>query len=510
MACLAIAGTAQAQQVVLESPDKAIRVQGQLLSHSDISYVVQTAIGVMEVQKASVGCTGDGCPQATVDGADLVVRGSDTIGEELLPLLVEGYANSMEAGVRDRSEVGEDTSRLKIHEEFGAGETMMSVDVQAAGSSTGFRSLLAGEADIAMSSRPARADELRAAREAGLGNLTDLDQEYIIAVDSILTIVSPDNPVNELSVGQMADIFSGRVSNWSEIGGPNLPVTVFTRPEASGTRGVFATQILSPANAQMSADAVVVGSNAEMADRVTETAGGIGYVGFASVRGAKPVDLIASCGIRMPATEFSAKTEEYPLERRLRLYVDNRPGSEHRRNLLNFAISTEAEGLVRKAGFIDLGVVRNPDPLQAERLIDAATEANDPFALSALRDMLVDLNGASRLSTTFRFASGSAALDNKAVRDLGRMIAFLGREENAGSEVLVVGFTDADGAFSANDALSEARAAVVLQALLDHPDAGKLANVRLRSTGYGELSPVGCNTDFLGKKRNRRVEVWIR
>ncbi len=510
VALLCLCTTAHAGQVHLESPDGSIAFDGELEGFDGNFYFLRTSIGELRIDKATVSCEGADCPQIERPRADLVVRGSDTVGDELMPLLIEGYANRYGAAVTDRQSVEADTISLIVNEDEGTGDEMLVAEVQAAGSSTGFRALIDGNANIAMSSRPARSKEVRAILDQGRGNILDLSQEYIIAVDSILTIISPANPVDELTMEQVAGLFSGRITNWTEVGGPNMPVTVYTRPETSGTRGVFATQVLKPNNAEMFSGAEVVSSNREMSDRVTSDAGGIGYVGFASQREAKSVDLVASCGIRMAANAFSAKTEEYPLERRLRLFVDKSDLDAHTRGLLDFAISEDAEGLVRKAGFIDLGVTVSEESLNAERLLDVAKQSQDPYALVLLCNMLIDLDGANRLSTTFRFASGSAALDNKSVRDLGRMVHFLGRPENRGKEVIIVGFTDSDGAFSANVALAEGRAAVVREALLNHPDAGELAGLRIRSTGYGELSPVGCNEDFLGRKRNRRVEIWIR
>ncbi|MEM7616210.1 MAG: OmpA family protein, partial [Pseudomonadota bacterium] len=77
-------------------------------------------------------------------------------------------------------------------------------------------------------------------------------------------------------------------------------------------------------------------------------------------------------------------------------------------------------------------------------------------------------------------------------------------------EVMFVGFTDSDGPFSANVALSVGRAETALANLLNHPEAGRLTGLRARAIGYGELSPVACNEDFKGRQRNRRVEVWVR
>lgn len=501
---------ALAEEVTVISVDGSVNVIGELVSSSTEFITIRTAIGEMRVPTDQVECTGSGCPKTEVVTADVVVRGSDTIGEELMPLLIEGYAATMQSGVAQRTPNGADTTAMSVRDDFGAGEEVLVASVQSAGSSTGFKALLEDETHVAMSSRPARRAEVVALVEQGRGNLLDLEQEYIIAVDSILTIVSPENPVEALSVDQIAGLMSGRYTNWSQVGGADVPVNVYARPETSGTRSVFEGQILSASGESLSAEATIVASNEEMSDRVTLDPGGIGYVGFAQKREAKSVDLIASCGIRMTATAFSAKTEEYPLERRLRLFTDNRDMPDHVRGLLDFAISSDADGLIQKAGFIDLGVKTAEVSLDMGQLLNSAAEANDPVALRMMRDMMRTLDGAQRLSTTFRFTPGSAELDNKAKRDLDRLIEFLQRPENAGREVMLVGYTDSDGAFSSNAELSISRANSVRLNLLNHKGPEALEGIEIATAGYGELSPVGCNDDFRGRLRNRRVEIWMR
>lgn len=502
---------ASAAEVTLQSPDGTLNLKGDLITSDGPDFTIRTAIGEISVPRTSVSCLGAGCPAEEIEIAEgIKIHGSDTVGADLMPLLVEGYANTLQGSVANRLDLGENLVWLTVNDDFGDGEALLNVEIQSGGSSTGFKDLIAGQTDIAMASRNAKGKEVREYAAVSGGDLRSLEQEYVIAVDSIMVVASPNNPVDKLSMGQLADIFSGRVNNWRDVGGLDAPITVYTRPEASGTRGVFETQVLKPSKASMSPGAMVRESNAEIADAVTEDPNAIGYVGFASVRGAKTIDLVSSCGIETPATAFTAKTEEYPLERRLRLFADGATKTDHERGLLEFAISQGADGLIRKAGFIDLGVQVDEAGLDELRLLSIAQESNDAYAMTLLRNMLLELKGASRLSTTFRFSPGSSILDNKAQRDIARLIEFLARPENAGRTAIVAGFTDADGAFGANADLSKGRAEVVMNVIRSHPDAERIADVQLTSTGYGELAPVACNDNFAGRKRNRRVEVWLR
>lgn len=503
-----LSGQVFAEEVRLFSPDGQVELFGELLETRNDIFVIKTAVGAMTVERSRVICEGNDCPAREIAEADIVARGSDTVGEELFPLLIEGFASQHRAAVSDRAEVAADTTQLVLREDRGVGEQMMIVEVEAAGSSTGFKALLEGSADIGMSSRPPKSRELRDFEAKGLGNLEDIDQEYIVAVDSILMIVSPDNPVTELSVEQASQLFSGRIRNWSELGGPDIAVNVYTRPETSGTRAVFEGAILP--NGKITNSAVVISSNAELSEMVSKDPGGIGYVGFADQRNSKPVNITLSCGIATKATPFSAKTEEYVLQRRLRLYVNNADRDARIQEFLDYAISGKADDLVQQAGFIDLGVIADKNGLDTDALLRSTLASSETISTSTMRNMIKELDGAERLSTTFRFASGSSRLDNKAQRDTDRMIQFLAQPENANKEILVVGFTDSDGAFSSNEVLSRSRAQAVVDAIRRHPSRSAISGRNLTALGFGELAPVGCNEDFQGRQRNRRVEIWLR
>lgn len=497
-----------ANEVELRSPDGAMTITGTLTGYDDAMYFLSTTVGEMRVERAKVNCIGATCPQQAAIKADLTIRGSDTIGDELMPLLLEGYAEHINATIAGRQQTGADMIALTA--KLNDGSDAMIAEVQAAGSSTGFKALINRETDIAMSSRPARAKEIKTIASQGRGNLVDLSQEYIIAVDSILTIVSPENPVNQLRMDQLTDIFAGRITNWSQVGGPNRAITVVTRPETSGTRGVFEKAILAPDGSSMSPKAVVLGSNKEITDLVAKDPGAIGYAGFAYKGDTKGLDLVSSCGIRMSASAFNAKTEEYPLQRRLRLFVDNSKPVQHAQGLLDFAISKEADTFVREAGFIDLSVDTDRDAVDAAYVRAAARQNGEPLGLDKVDSLLTTLAFAERLSTTFRFVTGSARMDNKSLRDLGRMVEFLEKPENRNREIIVAGFTDNVGGFAYNQRLSQKRSQTIADALTSEIVKRGLPKLNMRTVGFSELAPVGCNDSDQGRERNRRVELWIK
>ncbi len=103
----------------------------------------------------------------------------------------------------------------------------MYIDVAAHGSGTGMRGLASGEAQIAMSSRPIKASE--EALLADFGPMRSFDSEHVVAIDGLAVIVHPSNPLDALTVSDIARLFSGEIRNWAELGGSNRPVSLYAR-----------------------------------------------------------------------------------------------------------------------------------------------------------------------------------------------------------------------------------------------------------------------------------------
>jgi phosphate transport system substrate-binding protein len=566
------ASPALAEKVTLKSEDGYISVTGELISFENGFYTIRSNLGLIGVPASRVTCSGEACPDLTVAAAvapeaaapegvappaepsvaarandtppepapapvvgapvvtasadavpagdlpvyetydpaeiDFSIKGSDTVGDELMPLLIKGAAESLGA-VIDRKEVGE---RQSVHTALaaeGAGDPLFSVFLEDKGSSTSFKGLLDGSAEIGMSSRPVKPEEIEAFLAAGLGDPTSFEQEHAIAIDGLLIVVNPQNPVSGLSFDQVSRLLSGAIENWSELGGPDLPVTVHTRNTDSGTYATIVDTFLKPYDREMSPEANVVSGNAQLTDAVFADPGAIGYVGFAYQKDSKPVDIVADCGTAATPSSFSAKTGEYPLQRTLYLYHAEAALSPMAAALVDYATSDAATSFVEKSGFIGYNLEVQPMTRQAEILRAQIEVTTSPSELALMTDLAADMGEWDRLSSTFRFKTGSSRLENQSRRDLERLAAFI-VAEGAGREFAFVGFTDSDGPVEANRRLGLARATAMraeLQAIMA-PDV--FAGLSIEVKGYGEINPVGCNTDFAGQRLNRRVEVWMR
>ena len=129
--------------------------------------------------------------------------------------------------------------------------------------------------------------------------------------------------------------------------------------------------------------------------------------------------------------------------------------------------------------------------------------------MSLMREATAQLSNAERLSTTFRFRSGSSELDNKALQDIGRLASLIERNAAAGRRLLLIGFADSYGPFEENRRLSLVRARTVRSAI-QAVSGRDLSKDELQTLGFSEIMPVACNDTDRGRALNRRVEVWLR
>ena len=503
-----LATAAVADQVTLKSADGTVNLVGDFVEFKDDNYVIRTALGDLRISASRVRCEGAACPQLNDVTADVQIAGSDTIGLGMMPLLMSGFAATLDADAELVNTAAGQTIATLVSD-GGFGDEIGSYLVSATSDDDAFAALLGGSAKVGMSSRRITKDEARALRAEGAGNMVSPDQEHIVAIDSMVVITHPSNNVGELSVEQLRGIFSGQITNWQQVGGPNRDINVIAHDNQSSSYDFFMNYLYGEERPNFVPQGIAT-DDQTASNVVYQDRGAIGYVGFAFQRGAQPVTVVNECGIASKPDAFSAKTEEYALNRRMYLYNRADNLDEASLNFINFAISEAADGVIGKSGFIDLGILRRPQGEDDDRAISLRKEAaayDAGFEAGVVREMLDEMSDNDRLSTTFRFRTGSAKLDERGRLDLARLVDYL---ENApqGTKVTFVGFTDSVGTFEANRRLSLGRAGSVLDEV--RSVAGdRVAQIEFAAAGFGEVAPSACNETDGGKAINRRVEVWI-
>jgi phosphate binding protein len=411
----------------------------------------------------------------------LRLGGSNTIGEQLAPKLAKAFLEHQ--GASDLTIDAKDAKEHRVAVRGTLGGKPVSVEITAPGSKIAFECLATDACDVGMSSRTIRADEVE--RLKSKSDMTQPASEHILGQDGVAVIVHRANPVTTLTFADLSKIFTGAVTDWSAVGGSPGPIKVYTRDTSSGTYDVFSTLVAggAPLKPTTSFDDSEALSRAVAADP-----GAIGFIGLPYVKDAKALAVKDGDALPLYPTVFTVATEDYPLTRRLYLYTNDDPKNPLASAFVGFAQSDEGQRLVEQLGFVSLAV-RSETP---------APPAGAPERYTS------DLAGASRLSVDFRFRLGGAELDNKALRDVDRVVDFLALPQNRTRRALLVGFADNQGAESTNEALSHLRAEAVAKLLKQR---GVVPSV---TDGFGSALPVAPNSTPDGRERNRRVEVWVR
>jgi phosphate transport system substrate-binding protein len=218
----------------------------------------------------------------------------------------------------------------------------ISISVQGGGSGVGIASIIDGTADIGDASRPIKDKELAKAVSRGSD-----PKAYVVAMDGIAVVVHSSNPINALTISQIKDIYTGKISDWSELGAGSGQIVVISRDSASGTFETFNNLALKKAKTRP--DALMQASNQAVATTVARTPGAIGYVGLGYVSG----DLKAVEVNGVMPSKATVLSGEYTLARPLFMYTNGKAKGPVK-EFLDFVLSEEGQGLAEEAGYIGL------------------------------------------------------------------------------------------------------------------------------------------------------------
>jgi phosphate transport system substrate-binding protein len=247
----------------------------------------------------------------------LRIQGSNTIGAKLGPALVKGMME--EEGLRAIQQTpGDRENEVHIlgHDAQG---NQVQVELAAHGSSTGFAALKDGSAELAASSRPIKDAEFQDL--AGFGDLRSQYAEQVIAIDGLAIIQHPANPLRALTTAQLAAVFAGEVKTWEELGGQGGAIHLYARDDQSGTYDTFKELVLSRQGKSLAAGAQRFESNDKLSAAVSADPQGIGFVGLASINQARALAIADGDSQAMAPGADLIATEDYPLSRRLFLYI---------------------------------------------------------------------------------------------------------------------------------------------------------------------------------------------
>lgn len=230
----------------------------------------------------------------------------------------------------------------------------VSISVTGGGSGTGIAALLNKTVDIANASRAMSDEEKKQAQANGIQPV-----ELVIARDAIAVIVNPDNPVRQLTLQQISDIYSGKINNWSKVGGDDRPIVRLSRETNSGTHVYFLETVLrlgDKTNTTLfSTDTLLLPSSEGIISEVRQNPNAIGYDGLGYV----PSDL-KMIGIARDVSEpyvlpsiQTVNDDSYPVARDLYIYTAGQPTGAIK-DYLDWILSPEAQAIVADLGFVPI------------------------------------------------------------------------------------------------------------------------------------------------------------
>jgi phosphate transport system substrate-binding protein len=220
------------------------------------------------------------------------------------------------------------------------------VQVNGGGSGTGIAALINGTVDLAQASRAMKEDEkLQAAKSRGAAIV-----EEPVALDGLAVFVNDANPLKQLTIEQIRDIFLGKTTNWSAVGGPDATIVLYGRENSSGTYDYFREHVLEKGD--FSPRVQTLQGTAAIINAVARDRNGIGYGGIAYAKNVRPL-AIAKGGPAIAPSEKSVADGTYPLSRKLYFYY---PGNapERVKKFALWALTPEAQALVTKVGYFPL------------------------------------------------------------------------------------------------------------------------------------------------------------
>jgi phosphate transport system substrate-binding protein len=231
------------------------------------------------------------------------------------------------------------------------------ISVTGGGSGTGIAALINATVDIANASRQIKPEEIQQAKKNGVNPV-----EYVVARDAIAVIVNPENPVNQLTIQQLSDIYSGKINNWSEVGGENRVIVRLSRETNSGTHVFFLENVIrlgDPNNKTLfSTDTLLLPSSEGITAETRDNPNVIGYDGLGYVTAEVKVIAVGrgSSGSYVLPSADSVNNGKYPIARDLYMYTNGKPMGAVL-DYLNWIMTADAQAIVTQLGFVPL---KNP------------------------------------------------------------------------------------------------------------------------------------------------------
>lgn len=486
------------REVVLNSIDDETRMSGELIDVEEKHYVIRNALGEFRVTIANVECIGEACPSIEVFDPSVTIFGASPKVNLMLADLLSGYAAA--TGQKFEADAGDETTKSFRIYSNDTEELVADISLKVGNPQDAISALSDRSADILVYEQHQIDRPLEANTELG-----DLLQNAL-AFDGQVVIGHRDNRVRDLSIVEINKIWDGELSSWRSLGGGEFPISVHMVEDGADTIGW-----LTGLRASSTPGVITHSTEAEVIEAVNADPNALGVVHrtVADTAHAKMLAVRKTCGLTAEPTGFGVRTEHYPFTQPLYSYGRSSNTHPFAQSFLEWARTAEAGPNISKWGYIGAQLQRTRVQDMGVAVVHTAAVEPD-FDGAEFASMMRELRSADRLSMTFSFLSGSTVLDEESVQNAKDLAKRLRGKEFDSQEILLVGFADNTGPADRNTALSVRRADVVRAALAQEFDGTTGPQLNMIQMGFGEQMPVDCNTTDFGRANNRRVEVWAR
>jgi phosphate transport system substrate-binding protein len=527
--CSAAPQALTAQAVELRSADDFISIEGEIIGFNGTMLRVATRLGQVSVPAAEVICYGPACttlletnpfdltadqlagvvadltppaPPSIAPAAPAPVTLDDTMS---LAFASGGYSGLYRSLTGSFALASDTTSRVELTAQgqvriaSGDGRENLAIDLVDA----------AADADLVLltTALAGRGPAVYASPDqwSGDGQLS----HQMVGLRAFAVVTTVDLGASGISVADLAAIYAGEITNWSQLGGPDLPVMPLQLPVGSALRNEFVATVMDPAGKTISAETLTMADEAAIAAAIADIPGSISVLELQAA-GAVPVLPVAGvCGLAVKPTVYNVISGDYPLIRPVMLRYERQPQTTLVSELFDFATASVVQDLLARDGFIKQTAQSQSE--KYARLNALLSTTLDPVERPVAASMFQALFDGERLSPTFIGGpvSGPEGGWNRAM--MISLAKQLSTPAFAGREVIFAGIAQAeDGPQAAIDA-SAAVAADMVAAFQRFAPAVIASNgLTLTPMGFGAVSRVSCLEGQVDKPVNSRVEIWVK
>jgi ABC-type phosphate transport system substrate-binding protein len=517
--CTAAPAALFAQTVDLRSPDEFISVVGEIVGFNGVMLRVQTSVGAISVPASEVICYGAGCLE-TLETNDFSLTASAFQG------IVATDASDVQGGT-DELLVSFDapiygTLYRTLAGAFAvAGDTTSLVELTSAGQISLQNEAGDQTATLTLSDDDATDINIQAvtlggtapAAYSGPADWATAAQlsHQMIGLNAFAVIVAPNAGVTEISMNDLARIYAGEITNWSQIGGADVNILPLQTPTNSLVSDELVRLVMEPAGKTIAGNVLTMADEAGISASISQFPGSISVVSATGPDQDLVVNVSGACGVPVAPTTFNIVSGDYPLVRPVMATFDGTPRTSLATELFDYAADDVPQGLLAREGFINHSASLQDGVAKNTRLSGLLGATLDEAQRAAAAQMFQVLFDADRMTPTMTGgpASGPEGGWNRAM--LLDVVSALRDTQNAGREIMFVGFGESTAGSEAAIAVSAAAAQDMLSAL--QQIAGAIVvegGFTLSSYGFGNVSAPTCYDGQVSGSEYTRVEVWIR